>query len=334
MNRNRNRILNPKFAPAMETAFDFSLGADARITYTGGNGTRINPNGVIETVATNNQRIDYDPVTLNLRGLIIEESRTNLLLNSLVDGTNLATQVVTTAATAYVLSFYGTGSIDLTGTYTAMVTGAGAYPTRTLLSFTPTAGALTLTVTGTVQFAQLEAGIFETSFIPTAGATVMRTIDSAGITGLDFSGFYNQTEGTFVVKGDVHTAPSNTSQPGIISAEDGTTSNVIQLRRSNNNGNPFVRVIGTTGGAAQISLNAGFTQFQPGAVVLGYILNNTSASLNGNTAVTDATCTIPTVDRLIIGSGSGIAILNGRIKSIEYYNTRLSNYQLQILTVI
>jgi hypothetical protein len=43
---------------------------------------RINASGQYELVAANQPRIDYDPVTLQPRGLLIEEQRTNLLLHS------------------------------------------------------------------------------------------------------------------------------------------------------------------------------------------------------------------------------------------------------------
>lgn len=44
--------------------------------------TRINALGVLESVAANVPRIDYDPVTLAVRGLLVEEQRTNVLINS------------------------------------------------------------------------------------------------------------------------------------------------------------------------------------------------------------------------------------------------------------
>ena len=50
-------------------------------------------------------------------------------------------------------SFYGTGTVTLSGTHSFAVVGTGAYPARRSYAFTPTAGTLTLTVTGTVQFA-------------------------------------------------------------------------------------------------------------------------------------------------------------------------------------
>lgn len=51
--------------------------------------TRINSLGVMESVAANVPRIDYDPVTLAVRGLLVEEQRTNLLLYS-ADPSNAA----------------------------------------------------------------------------------------------------------------------------------------------------------------------------------------------------------------------------------------------------
>lgn len=45
-------------------------------------GGRINAQGKFEMVAANLPRFDYDPVTLSLRGLLVEEQRTNLLIQS------------------------------------------------------------------------------------------------------------------------------------------------------------------------------------------------------------------------------------------------------------
>jgi hypothetical protein len=56
---------------------------DPRITFTRGSiGTRVNRNRVIETVAANTPRFDYDPVTGECKGLLIEESRSNLFTYS------------------------------------------------------------------------------------------------------------------------------------------------------------------------------------------------------------------------------------------------------------
>lgn len=60
------------------------VNGDATITFTrsGATATRVNSSGLIETVAANVPRFDYDPVTLACKGLLIEEARTNLCLQS------------------------------------------------------------------------------------------------------------------------------------------------------------------------------------------------------------------------------------------------------------
>lgn len=45
-------------------------------------GTYFDSAGVMRTAAVDEPRIDYDPATLELRGLLVEEQRTNLLLRS------------------------------------------------------------------------------------------------------------------------------------------------------------------------------------------------------------------------------------------------------------
>ena len=53
------------------------------ITFTRASGaTRVNASGVLENVAENVPRIDYDPVTLECKGLLVEERRTNLFTYS------------------------------------------------------------------------------------------------------------------------------------------------------------------------------------------------------------------------------------------------------------
>lgn len=93
------------------------------------------------------------------------EARVNVL-----SATNtLATQSVTVAAVPYTLSFEGTGTVTLSGASTAgpLVGSTG----RVSLTFTPTAGSLTLTVSGTVTNAQLEPGPSFTTYQRVVTAT-------------------------------------------------------------------------------------------------------------------------------------------------------------------
>jgi hypothetical protein len=119
-------------------------------------------------------RTDYDPVTLASKGTLIEEARTNLLLNS----ASPATQTVTVTTQSYTISFWGTGTCVLTGTASGTLTGTGAN-VRSTLTVSATAGAVLCTFSGSTTNGQVEAGLNATSYIPTAGATVTRTADTA-----------------------------------------------------------------------------------------------------------------------------------------------------------
>jgi hypothetical protein len=95
---------------------------------------------------------------------------TILPANLLVNTATLSTQSVTVTADAHTLSFYGTGTVTLSGVSTAgplVGTGVGD---RVTLTFTPTGGSLTLTVSGTVSTAQLVLGSAPLGYIA-VGAT-------------------------------------------------------------------------------------------------------------------------------------------------------------------
>jgi hypothetical protein len=57
---------------------------DSRISLTRAlnTATRVNPSGFIETIAANTPRFNYNPTTLQPQGLLIEETRSNLFLQS------------------------------------------------------------------------------------------------------------------------------------------------------------------------------------------------------------------------------------------------------------
>lgn len=147
-------------------------------------GTYFDANGVLQTAAVNEPRFNYDPETGEFQGLLIEGAATNLLLNSNV----LSTQTVTvTSSVSYTLSFYGTGTITLSGANSSVVVGTGVFPSRRSFTFTTSSTSLTLTVVGTVEDAQLEAGLIATSYIPTVGTTVTRASDVVSGSGLVYN---------------------------------------------------------------------------------------------------------------------------------------------------
>ncbi|MGU3496341.1 host specificity factor TipJ family phage tail protein [Xanthobacteraceae bacterium A53D] len=144
------------------------------LTRTGGVKWVSRASGAPEMVAANVLALTY---VAGRRRLVLEGAATNLLLNS----TTLATQVVAVTAQQYTLSFWGAGTITLSGGHVATVAGGGANVRRTL-TFTPAAGTLTCTVSGAVSRAQLEIGGVATSWIETAGAAVTRATDTVQLT--------------------------------------------------------------------------------------------------------------------------------------------------------
>jgi hypothetical protein len=73
----------PTVRPSLNLDFANSQSVDPRITFTrASTATRVNANGLIEVVASNSPRIDFDPATQVCKGLLIEEQRTNLLTYS------------------------------------------------------------------------------------------------------------------------------------------------------------------------------------------------------------------------------------------------------------
>ncbi len=148
--------------------------------------TRIDENGNIVDVSANVARIDY---STGSPAILSEPQRTNLVYPSDI----ATTQVIAVTAVAHTLSFYGTGTVTLSGAFSGSLVGTGAN-NRVTLSFTPTAGNLTLTVSGTVTNWQLEAGSNATSYIPTVNGSVTRNGDNIGKSGIiDLIG---QTEGS------------------------------------------------------------------------------------------------------------------------------------------
>ena len=145
-------------------------------------GKYIDSSGLLQTAAPNTPRINHhlwDGANFVDAGLLTEVSATNLLLNS----DTLSTQNVTVAAVPYVLHFTGTGFVNVTGaTVLPTLFGLGAgEENRVSVTFTPPAGELVISVSGSVLFAQLETGNIPSSHITTTGAAATRAADATFI---------------------------------------------------------------------------------------------------------------------------------------------------------
>lgn len=361
-------------------------------------------------------RFDYDPVTLNPKGLLIEEQRTNLLTYSgqfdnaswtkigttvsanaatSPDGTADADSLVEDSATsdhrvnqpsisagsgANTFSVYlkagsrtfariqfdgtisavassagvdvnlstgATGSTAVVGNISAAsvaVTNVGNGWYRVALTATLSAsgtlaarvfimqsigGSTSYTGNGSGNIllygAQLEAGAFATSYIPTVASTVTRSADVATMTGTNFSSWYNQSEGTIFASVDT-VAP--TGSP-VLSFQDGAGASTN--RHQMNIYSSFTATVVSSVTQSNIGTN---TNTSP-KLVYAYKANDFAACANGAAVAVDTSGTVPTtlayatLGKWDFGSA---ASLNGHIRRLAYYPTRLADYQLQGLT--
>lgn len=315
------RVL-PRMALNFTTAVTDSRVATVRA---GNTATRTNSGGVIEIVNANLPRYDFSPTTLVCLGQLIEESRTNLFLNSLINGTSLSTQTVVVTNVAHTISFYGTGTITLSGAATATVTGTGAYPNRQTLTFTPIVGGLICTVTGSVQYAQLEVGAFATSFIPTTVASVTRNADVVSMTGTNFSDWYNASEGAILGR----FSSQSTSSTGVeIRA---TAGNTDFIRLSRNSSTAYVRIF--SGSVEQVSIFPAITgsSWSTGVSVLAaYKVNSFATSASGTATGTDNLGAVPvSPTNMNIGTSAAGGYINGHMQRISYWPQRIINAEVQ-----
>ena len=179
--------------------------------------------------------------------------------------------------------------------------------------------------------AQLEAGSFPTSYIPTSGSTVTRAADVASITGTNFSRWYNQSEGTIYASFRSSKPSAASYGPFVIS--DGTSNN--RLAGVNNITNTNAEFFIVSSGATEARLS--FTDAGEAiSSASAYKLNDCGFSVNGGAALTDTSVTIPTVNQLGIGyffpGNSASNTINGTISRLTYYPYRLGDTKLQEIT--
>jgi hypothetical protein len=295
--------------------FDFTRASSA---------TRVNESGLIELVATGVPRLDYTGG--GCPSLLLEPQSTNLYLNS----DTLVTQNITTTASTYTVSFYGTGTITFSGTYAGSLVGTGVSD-RVSLTFTATAGTLINTISGTVENGQCENLSYATSYIPTAGATVTRVADAASKTGL--SSYINSTEGVLYAE---ISGLANDGTFKAISISDGSTSNVVRFYKTTTNNQLSIRV--TLAGVNQFNVvHTLSNSIQNNKLALKYKENDFAFWVNGIEVAaiqTGTTFSLNTLNKLSFSEGNGASPFYGNTKDVRVYSTALTDTELQTLTTL
>lgn len=175
---------------------------------------------------------------------------------------------------------------------------------------------------------QLEVGVFDSSPIETFGSTITRAADNISIATSNFK--YGTSHSIFA-----EFYPFNVSAASrlIISIDDTTTVNSYWLQTTTS---PGTRFQVTDGNVAQAQLDV-----LPGASTVNTV-NKMAAALatndfiqcsNGTLSSADSSGTIPTVTTVNFGNAVGVSQLFGYIRKFMYLPRRMTNTELQTLTV-
>lgn len=185
--------------------------------------------------------------------------------------------------------------------------------------------------------AQLEAGAFATSYIPTVASQVTRTVDTALIQAPNFAPWYNQSAGTFVVSLTPRGVPVGGNNVRFLEVNDGTITSRNPLMYASSTGTTYTQY--RVAGADQANLNSSTSYYAANSTITigaAYAANDFATSFSGGAVQTDTSGSVVTnAIELDIGyarSAAGTEVFNGWMRSIRYYPTRLTNAQLQALT--
>ena len=259
---------------------------------------------------------------------------------TLYDGTSYFAGVVFNLAngTVYTQSGGG-GTATITsvgnGWYRCSVSGTGVGALSTTFSgirvFNTAPSAVNFSYVGDgyngiqIWGAQLEAGAFATSYIPTVASQVTRSADDASIIGTNFSSWFNAYEGV------TYTETTR-------NANAGNYNGVFGYVVSNGYNDLYFGTLDTSyryGISGGLQLNDNSTNITTAKIASAYTYNGTHGfSINGVFPLTSTVSVPPTnATSMVFGKISANPFyLNGYIKKIAYYPKRLSDAELQEMT--
>ena len=374
--------------------------------------TYIGEDGLIKTAAINEPRFDHDPTTRDSLGLLVEEQRGNLLVNSeqfgdsiwtkgqtnisinsttAPDGTLTADTVTAssgvgykdlyqaftssaTANTAYTFSVFvkangitfftmvpyfnggsneswfnlstGTALTNTSGNTSSITNYGNGWYRLTVTRTSPTTLANALFIVrpsggdGDGQYngngvnsfyiwgAQVEAGSFPTSYIPTTSSQATRAADVVSIAGTNFSSWYNQSEGTIFSSARMTFNPTANSNFPAIYTTGSFPDRLFMLYLNQPAFNSLT--VGADTHSKQIST---FSTSPQNFKVAQALSNNSlsyGVSKDGATALTGSISkAITNTSSISIAGNVGSA---NHIARLTYWPTRLSDKVLQLLT--
>jgi hypothetical protein len=227
------------------------------------------------------------------------------------------------------------GGATLTRVSGAITTGASTTILEPIIGLDAASG-VAIDITLRIGLPQLELGAFATSVIPTTTTALTRAADLASVNTL--SPWYNASEGTLYAEYSIPFALTAGASPRLATligaggaAVDELPLFISQVSGKAASANAF------TGGvnAGRIDALVSFTANTATKATYAYASNDRSVTTSGSSpTISTAAYTIPTVTTLRLGQdGGGTNNINGYLRRITYYPRRLSNAELQSLTV-
>ena len=177
---------------------------------------------------------------------------------------------------------------------------------------------------GFIWGAQLEAGSYATSYIPTTSASVTRNADVISKTGI--SSLIGQTEGTLFVD-FYHDGLANYN---LSSISNGLYDDAVYFEMYLGN---MYGVIWDSG-SQQFLYNGGSLSIGRHKMAIGYKANDVVFYIDGVLKTTDTSATIPTTARVDVGALANATIEKTQNNLTALWKTRLTNTQLAQLTTI
>jgi hypothetical protein len=175
--------------------------------------------------------------------------------------------------------------------------------------------------------AQLEAGSYPTSYIPTSGSAVTRTVDKCLNAG--DANLFNDSEGTLFV--DLENFSGNTRE---LTLSDGTINNRVTINFYG--ASAVIRFYVANGGVAQADsvFSISFNFDQRNKIAFRYKQNDFKAYINGTQVFSDTSGNTPVgLSRFDFANSNGtFNFIEGEIYQAMVFNEALSDSELQTLT--
>jgi hypothetical protein len=165
------------------------------------------------------------------------------------------------------------------------------------------------------------------SYIPTNGATSTQNADAVSMTGTNFSSWYNQSEGAFLMRQSLIGASGN--QSGLTILGTAYNNNAFHYMASYNaTRRPYwLGYTGTTNDVSLYLLDA-VTLGEQYGVTFAYKENNFAAAKKGETPRTDTSGSVyGSMSQMLIGYGQ--QYLNGHVQKIMYWPQRITDAEVQ-----